>query len=74
MSANQHIDHHGIMLHVYGTSIKVEGAAGTVYFRHSVDDNDIEAVKEIIDSAMEFMARRIKIKQDELARMLEGKL
>ena len=71
MAANQHIEHRGIMLHIYDKSIKVEGSARLLYFRHPVDDEDIEAVKAVLDSGMEFMSRLIQIKQEELTQLIE---
>ena len=74
MAANQYIEHRGIMLHVYDKSIRVEGCYRTLYFRHPVDDEDIEAVKGVLDSGIGFMARRIQIKQEELTQLIEGGL
>lgn len=71
MAVKQHIEHRGIMLHIYDKSIRVEGCR-TIYFRRPVDEDDIEAVKEILDSGMSFMARRIQIKQEELTQLIEG--
>jgi len=72
MLANQHIEHRGVMLHIYDKSIRVEGCSRAIYFRHPVDEDDIEAVKEILNSGMVFMARRIQIKQEELTQLIEG--
>lgn len=71
MAAKQHIEHRGIMLHIYDKSIRVEGCARVLYFRHLVNDNDIEAVKGVLDSGIEFTARRIQIKQEELIQLIE---
>lgn len=71
MTANQHIEHRGIMLHIYDKSIRVEGCGRVLYFRHLVDDDDIEAVKGVLDSGIEFMSRRIQIKQEELTQLIE---
>ncbi len=71
MAANQHVEHRGIMLHIYNTSIIVEGSPRSLYFRHPVDDDDIEAVKAVLDSGMEFMSRLIQIKQEELTQLIK---
>ncbi len=74
MTVKRHIEHRGIVLHIYAKSIRVEGCSRILYFRHPVDENDIEAVKGILDSGISFMAHRIQIKQGELTKLIEGGL
>ena len=66
MGSKQHIEHRGIMLHIHAKSIRVEGCARVLYFRHPVDGNDIEAVRGVIDASIAHLQRHIQIKQAEL--------